>query len=131
MSIPVNYFRDHELACTHCGMLRLHRGFRDELNALRHALALPMVISGPGRCKAHNTAIGGHPRSLHVMDEPQHPGQEGCLGIDVATPDGHYRGRIFTLAYSRGWSIGWNAAKKFLHMDRRDWVGLPQTSFDY
>lgn len=131
MSIPVNYFKDEELACSHCGLLRLHRGFRDSLNALRQELGLPMQISGPGRCKAHNTAVGGHPKSLHIMDEPQHEGQQGGLGVDVVTLDGVYRGKLFSVAWKRGWSIGWNAKKKFLHLDRRDFVGLPQTSFDY
>lgn len=112
-------------------MLKLHRGFRGELNELRREFGLPMKISGPGRCKAHNTAIGGHAKSLHIMDEPQHSDQQGCLGVDVETPDGAYRGRLFSIAWKRGWSIGWNAKKKFLHLDRRDWVGLQQQSFDY
>jgi hypothetical protein len=131
VSVPVNYFKDSELACTHCGMLKIHRGFRDELNGLRAEFGLPMKISGPGRCKAHNAAVGGHPRSLHIMDEPQQEGQQGMLGVDVATPDGSYRGKLFAVAWKRGWSIGWNAKKRFLHLDRRIDVGLKQTSFDY
>lgn len=125
------FFKDAELACTHCGMLKLHRGFHDELEGLRRELALPMTITGPGRCKAHNTAIKGHAKSLHIMDEPQHLGQQGALGVDVATPEGAYRGKLFAIAWKRGWSIGWNGDKKFLHLDRRDFVDLPQTSFDY
>lgn len=125
------FFKDAELACTHCGMLKLHRGFRDELEGLRREFGLPMTITGPGRCKAHNTAIKGHAKSLHIMDEPQHPGQQGALGVDVATPEGAYRGKLFAIAWKRGFSIGWNGDKKFLHLDRRDFVGLPQTSFDY
>ena len=131
MTIQINYFKDAELACAHCGMLKLQRGFRGELNALREEFGFPMKVSGPGRCKAHNTAINGHPRSLHIMDEPQHPGQEGCLGVDIATVDGAYRGRLFSVAWKRGWSIGWNGPRKFLHLDRRVDIGLPQTSFDY
>jgi hypothetical protein len=125
------FFSDAELRCTHCGMLKIHRGFRGELEGLRGELGLPMKITGPGRCKAHNEAVGGHPKSLHIMDEPQHEGQQGMLGVDVETPNGVYRGRLFSIAWKRGFSIGWNAKKKYLHLDRRDLIGLPQTSFDY
>lgn len=125
------FFQDAELRCAHCGMLKIHRGFRDELEALRRDFGLPMKIVGPGRCKAHNTNIKGHERSLHIMDEPQHLGQTGMLGVDVEAADGAYRGKLFAAAWLRGWSIGWNAQRKFLHIDRRDFVGLPQNSFDY
>ena len=127
----MSFFSDAELRCRHCGELKLHRGFRDELEALRKEFGRPMTVTGPARCKAHNAAVGGHPKSLHIMDEPQHEGQQGALGVDIGTPDGAYRGLLFSIAWKRGWSIGWNAKKKFLHLDRRDWVGLPQTSFDY
>lgn len=125
------FFKDAELACTHCGMLKIHRGFRDELENLRRELNQPMKVSGPGRCKVHNVNIKGHENSLHIMDEAQHPGQTGMLAVDIEAADGAYRGHLFALAWKRGWSIGWNAKKKFLHLDRRDFVGLPQTSFDY
>lgn len=125
------HFQDRELACKCCGLLKIHRGFRAELEALRRDFGLPMVISGPGRCKAHNQSVGGHPKSLHIMDEPQHDGQTGMLAVDVSTPDGVYRGKLFTAAWIRGFSIGWNAKRKFLHLDRRDLVHLPQSSFDY
>jgi hypothetical protein len=58
-------------------------------------------------------------------------GLTGCAAVDIETPDGAYRGQLFKLAWERGWSIGWNAAKQFLHLDRRVDVDLPQTSFDY
>ena len=125
------HFTRLELACTHCGEAKFHPGFLDALEALRVELGMKMKVSGPARCKAHNAAVGGHPKSLHIFDEPQHPGQEGTLGLDVAAADGAYRGKLFSLAWKHGFSIGWNAKKKFLHIDRRDLIGLPQTSFDY
>jgi len=127
----MSYFQDAELQCRHCGMLKLHRGFRDALEALREVFRRPMTLTSACRCKAHNEAVGGHPKSLHVGDVEQHPGQQGTLAVDVATPNGTYRGELFRLAWERGWSIGWNAKKNFLHLDRRVDVGLPQTSFDY
>lgn len=131
------WFSDRELACRHCGAIRFHPGFPEQLAALRIELALPMHVLSACRCKVYNDlpvdlgGVGGHVRSLHVCDYAQHPGQEGTLGIDVATLDGNYRGRLFSVAWRRGWSIGWNAARRFLHIDRRDYAGLAQTSFDY
>lgn len=126
------YFSTAELQCK-CGCARavFHPGFLAELDGLREEFGLPMKPTSACRCKKHNTNVGGNPRSLHICDEPQHPGQLGTLGIDIATPDGTYRGRLFAFAWRRGWSIGWNAKRGFLHLDRRDYAGLPQTSFDY
>jgi hypothetical protein len=90
-----------------------------------------MRITGPARCKIHNAAVGGHPKSLHIFDEPQHAKQQGALGVDVEAADGAFRGKLFSMAWKHGFSIGWNAKRKFLHLDRRDLIGLPQTSFDY
>lgn len=126
----MSYFTRGELECPCCGLLRLHPGFMDELEALRQALAEPMNPTSACRCRAHNQRIGGHPRSLHVGDEPAHAA-EGSLAIDIAAPDGAYRGRLFSMAWRLGWSVGWNAKKGFLHLDRRDLIGLPQTTFDY
>ena len=125
------HFTKYELACTHCGLARFHPGFLDSLEAVREELGFPMNVTGPARCKVHNAAVKGHERSLHIGDEPQHPGQEGTLGVDIEAADGAYRGKLFSVAWKHGFSIGWNAKKKFLHLDRRDLIGLPQTSFDY
>lgn len=131
----MEYFSDKELGCRHCGLTRFHPGFLQALIDLRKALDKPMTLRSACRCKAHNESdtVKGHPRSLHVGDEPAHAdkGQLGCLAIDVETPDGAYRGRLFELAWDYGWSIGWNGPKKFLHLDRRDMIGMEQTTFDY
>jgi hypothetical protein len=127
----MSFFSDAELRCSHCGLLKLHRGFRASLEALRADFKRPMVLTSACRCKAHNEAVGGHAKSLHVGDVEQHPGQQGCLAVDVATPDGAYRGQLFRIAWERGFSIGWNAKKRFLHLDRRVDIGLLQTSFEY
>lgn len=124
-------FKDSELACKHCGLLKLNRGFRDALEQLRQEFGRPMTVRSACRCKVHNAEVGGKEKSFHIGDEPAWDGLTGCAAVDIATPDGAYRGQLFQLAWARGWSIGWNAAKQFLHLDRRVDVGLPQTSFDY
>lgn len=128
-------FYEHEFACKHCGMTRFHPGFVEELQALRDevhkATGRGMTVNSGCRCTVHNRNVGGASKSLHICDEPQHPGQLGTLGVDIATPDGIYRGHLFAIAWRHGWSVGWNKPSQFLHLDRRDWVGLPQRSFDY
>ena len=135
----MSYFTDNELACKHCGLLKLHPGFRETLNALRGKFNEPMITRSCCRCKEHNDrpadegGAGGHVRSLHVGDLPAHAdkGQKGTLAIDIAAVDGAYRGRLFVMMYQEGWSIGWNAKSGFLHGDRRDFIGMQQTTFNY
>jgi len=133
------YFEQKELACHHCGLYRLHPGFFETLNTLRGAFNEPMVVRSCCRCKEYNDkpkeegGVGGHPKSLHVGDFPAHAseGQRGTLAVDIEAKDGAYRGRLFAAAWKEGWSIGWNAKLGFLHLDRREMIGLPQTTFDY
>ena len=130
--------KDADLRCKcGCGLLRLHRGFRDEMDAVAAELGRPVYARSCCRCKAHNDrpssegGAGGHVRSLHVGDFPHHAdkGQQGALAVDWGTPDGAYRGALFAILWKRGWSVGWGNG--FLHGDRRDWIGMPQTTFDY
>lgn len=128
-------FQDYELRCRGSGKLIIHPGFIDQLQLLRDdvfaASKRGIVVLSGCRSFEYNALIGGHPLSLHVCDKPMHPGQQGTLAVDAAAIDGWYRGVLFASAWNRGWSIGWNAARKFLHLDRRDLVGLKQDSFDY
>lgn len=125
-------FWDYEMRCKcGCGLLIIHPGFMQWLQAVRDELRVPMHVTSGCRCKEYNAKIGGHPKSLHICDEPQHSGQQGTLAVDIAAADGVYRGRLFAVAWLAGFSVGWNAKRGFLHLDRRDMVGLSQTSFDY
>lgn len=126
-----NFYEDEFRCRCSCGKLRIHPGFMDELQIVRTELALPMHPTSGCRCAWYNDQIGGHPRSLHVCDVPMHSGQLGTLGADFAAVDGAYRGKLFSILWRRGFSIGWNAKRGFLHADIRIWIGLPQTSFDY
>jgi zinc D-Ala-D-Ala carboxypeptidase len=73
-----DHFALAEFACSHCRWPRAHhalvRGL-ERLRAARYAVGGIAVISGY-RCKAHNTAIGGAPRSQHLLgraaDIPPH-----------------------------------------------------------
>lgn len=129
------YFTEQELACKHCGLFKLHPGFDDALDSLRAAFGDPLIVRSCCRCKVYNDSdeVRGHVRSLHVADLPAHAdkGQLGTLAVDIETKNGARRGRLFSVMWRMGWSIGWNAKLGFLHGDRREWIGMPQTTFDY
>ena len=127
----MKYFTVKELACKHCGGVALHPGFGEALDALREDLREPMVATSVCRCLEHNTDIKGHEHSLHIFDIPAHAamGQEGALAADIATPNADYRGRLLRKARQHGFSVGHGST--FLHLDRRDMIGLRQAEFNY
>ena len=122
-------FSPDEVRCKGSGMLIVSGQFMDDLQRLREQLSRPMRLTSACRSAEHNRKIGGHPRSLHVCDEPARSEQDGCLAVDVFVVDGNYRGHLVATAWQLGWSVGWS--KSFVHLDRRDFVGLKQSTFDY
>ena len=121
-------FSHKELQCPATSIVQLADGFAFALRDLRVAWGRPMKVNSACRSRDHNTAIGGHPKSLHVYDASAH-GLNGCAAIDIALADPAQRGTLVILAWGMGWSIG--HAKTFLHLDRRDLAGLPQGMFGY
>lgn len=139
-------FSADELRCKGSGILILAPGFGQALQGLRDALALRatelglpqewarMRINSACRSAAHNAAVGGHPRSLHVADKPARA-TGGCCAVDVGCPVTEsgaelYRSHLAALAWARGWSIGDH--RLFLHLDMRAvYAGLPQARFNY
>jgi len=122
-------FSPDEMRCKGSGMLIVSDQFMDALQTLREEFSRPMFLTSACRSAAHNNSVGGHPRSLHVCDEPARKEQQGCLAVDVTVVDGSYRGHLVATAWRLGWSVGWH--KTFVHLDRRDFVALKQTTFDY
>ena len=104
----------------------------NELQMLRSVLRKPMHITSACRSSEYNDAVGGKAGSFHIANSKARVGYSlGCLAVDVAALEGFYRGQVFALAWARGWTVGWNAARGFLHLDRRVQAGWSQTSFDY
>lgn len=122
------FFRHRELACPATGELRLHPGFATALGELRRLLDRPMIVTSCCRSAAHNAKVGGHPRSLHVWDKPNH-GARGTLAIDVRRGDAAFNSALAKNALREGWSLG--VGRDFFHLDRRDLVDLPQQVFGY
>lgn len=121
-------FKHSELACRRTDRVLLADGFADKLVMLRIAFAQPMIVNSCCRSLAHNRDIAGHPRSLHIYNEnPQ--GLNGCAAIDIRTPNVVYAGLLIAAAWREGWSIG--VSRTFVHLDRRDFAGLPAGVFGY
>lgn len=118
-----------ELACKGSGQVRLATGFAEKLVLLRLSWGRPMRLTSACRSSQHNAAVGGHPRSLHICDQPAH-GLDGAAAVDVAVADITQAWELDFIAKGLGWSVGVPKAG-FLHLDRRDLAGLPRGLFGY
>ena len=129
-------FTPMEIACRGTGTLIIPVDFMNQLQIIRDHLKQPMHVMSGCRTVQYNKGLelrGYKPAktSFHICDSDLGRGQDGCLAVDIATTEGSYRGRLFELAWSLGFSIGWNAKRGFLHLDRRVDVGWKQSTFDY
>jgi uncharacterized protein YcbK (DUF882 family) len=117
-----SYFTPDELACKHCGIVRLAPVFLDKLNQLRHAVGHAMVVTSACRCPEHNKNVGGKADSFHITSSPW----GGCCAADIsmASWTSQRRWKFIKEAMDRGWSIGINFQLNFIHIDRRiDYAG--------
>ena len=126
----IKYFSEQELACKGTGVVKLDPVFAQKLPELREAHGGPLAVNSVCRTPEHNRNVGGHPRSLHLTENPVHK-TGGCCAADIS-----WRGwsdeRKLTfakLAWSLGWSVGLHDG--FCHVDRREVAGLPQAAFLY
>ncbi len=125
---PEILFTHEELQCRETKEVVLHPGFGEALARLRQTFGRPMIVSSCCRSEAHNEAVGGHPRSLHVYDKPNH-NSLGTLAIDISRPNGLYAHQLVELATELGWSVG--VAKTFIHLDQRNMIGMAPSVFGY
>lgn len=124
------YFPAEELRCKGSGELILDLRFAIALPALRQAWGRPLTLTSCCRSPAHNTAIKGHPRSLHLT-VPHHNAATGTMAADIDWSGWSMQDRraFDTLARSMGWSVG--RALSFVHVDRRADIGLVRTEYNY
>lgn len=86
-----------------------------------------MIVNSCCRCKKHNEAVGGNPRSLHVYDFPEHK-TDGTCAIDIQR--GKNDLKLLLESWDADWSIG--VTPTFFHLDcRTEVLGLPQVMFAY
>ena len=121
-------FSHSELACPMTGIVGLAPHFDEHLAYLRMAFGHPMRVTSCCRSAKHNRVVGGHPLSLHICNKRRH-GMRGTAAIDIDTPDVTYAHALVKLALLHGWSVG--VSRNFVHLDRRDFAGLPAGVFGY
>jgi len=60
------HFSQAELACHHCGQLKVEKRLLDALEELRSLAGKPIVVHDGYRCPAHNLEVGGVTDSEHT-----------------------------------------------------------------
>lgn len=135
MTLIRPHFNREELACKHCGEMRLGDEFLDALEALRVKLDHPMPINSGYRCLAHNWAVY-NPRAV---GRGENGGKEGPHTI-VAEGQGAVDVRIFgkpahlLLVIAIGFGFDGVGVfqkgphdRRYLHLDRtRERPGAPR-----
>ena len=123
-------FTRRELACPKTGIILLDMNFAVAYPYLRHQWGDALYPNSVCRSPEHNEAIDGHPRSLHLIDNPVHP-TDGAMAADNQWRNWRSarKLRFAQLAWRLGWSLGLHDG--FIHIDRRVDVGLPQKVFTY
>lgn len=122
-------FTHTELECKATHVVKLGKGFTDALVELRRMYARPMRVTSCCRSRAHNDAVGGHYRSLHVYDDPYHP-TEGTVAIDLVLEPAWLH-RLVRCATTLGWSFGIRWDANIIHLDRRGDFGMSLAVFKY
>lgn len=126
----MEFFSENELKCKGTGVIKLDPLFESELPELRRDWGRPLYPTSICRSPEHNKSVGGHPYSLHLTENPKHK-TGGTAAADLYWGNWSLDDQLefAKLAWSRGWSVGLH--NTFIHVDRRDTAGLPQTSFIY
>lgn len=130
MSRAIEFFSERELACKGSGVIKLDPRFAAALPELRRAWGSALVPTSVCRTPEHNAAVGGHPRSLHLTENPVHPSQ-GAMAADIAWrmwPTDR-KMAFARLAWRMGWTVGLHDG--FCHVDRRADIGLSRSVFVY
>lgn len=125
--MKLKYFSERELACRHCGVIKLHPGWGKIMDDVREAWGRPMTVSSVCRCPVHNKAVGGAKNSYHLTE---HPDRLGTMAADVIMQSGPDKAKFVQLVLDMGLCVGVN--DEFIHIDGRALLlGKPQSLFTY
>jgi uncharacterized protein YcbK (DUF882 family) len=108
---PWEHFTPFEMRCKGSGKVGFHPPSMDKLQALRHLLGKPMVITSAYRSPSHNRRVGGASKSQHLK----------ARAFDVVMK-GHDPVEFERLARQVGFtSFGYypNSNTPFMHIDTR------------
>jgi len=104
------YFKHHEFTCKcGCDLNMTQPLLLDLLEHLRIEVQEPIFINSATRCIAHNAAVGGSPRSQHLL------GAAADIRCEVHTPKELYD--MLDKAFPS--SLGLGLYENFVHIDVR------------
>jgi len=117
--IPIDYVTEHflleDFRCPCCDMLKVVPVFFlhvERLEEMRQELGFPLVVNSGYRCEKHNKAVGGSPRSWHMI-----------FATDIRPEmgeDEHALKEIYKVALTQNWGgIGLYEDDGFIHLDLR------------
>ena len=115
---PANYvyFMPEELSCPCCSKMEFEKGFLRDLTKLRRTVGFAFHVNSCCRCINHNYVVGGHPKSLHMMDNPHHGVDTCAIDISRKNISSERLAKLLTEALTSGWSVG--IYPTFIHLDR-------------
>jgi len=124
------YFSARELSCQCCGIIKLDMDFAAMLPALRVKWGIPLTLNSCCRCKNHNSRIGGHPNSLHLIENPKWH-TSGAMAADVAWRNWKTEAKLAFahLAHEMGFRVGLHDG--FCHIDWGRSIGISPRPFVY
>ena len=130
MRVSKAYFSDKELACKHCGEVKLNPIFDSKLLQLRVNVNEPMKVNSCCRCSERNKKVGGASKSFHLLDDSGFK-TNGTCAIDIKRSIyNSYNIKLVLEAHDLGMSVGVHPS--FFHFDiRSDVTDKPQIVFSY
>lgn len=109
------HFSPAEMACRGTGKIKVRRALMDKLEALRRKLGnKPILVTSGYRSPEHNAAVGGAPRSKHMLGE--------AADVMMANHDPHAFEEAARAVGFRG--FGYYQVNGFMHIDlgpERSW----------
>lgn len=128
------YFSQDELKCRGTGLYELETLFLVRLNALRHELGIPMIVTSCCRSPEHNEKVGGATSSFHMTSNSRFKGFDGkplkTCAVDIAKTPAilEHKQRLRQLAWKHGFTIGYGST--FYHFDLRRLLVAPASDWE-
>lgn len=125
----MNYFKDYELMSEDTEQVLLAPGFLEICNMTRHQAGQPFIVNSCCRTEKLNETIGGHPRSLHLIENPYWKDIEGnplnTCAMDIARLHRNKMHSVMAALFRFNWSV--IVYEEHIHIDQRTkYLGLPK-----
>lgn len=107
----MNYFKDSEFECSHCGISKMEQGFIDKLNILRESYGKPLRVTSGYRCPQHPVEAKKASSGAHTTGR----------AVDFAV-QGEDAYKLLSLSMQMGFKgigVQQKGSGRFIHLD--DW----------